>query len=198
MHKHNIPTASHRTFSNHQYALSFIKHEFSLGKQKVVLKNPTIADGQGVFIVETYDGVADILDGEFAQNLDSSSSHSFPDILVEEFIAGPEFTIMALTDGESFTMCPPYLDFKKRKDNDEGPLTGGMGCICPTVRCDWSMFRHLQQTFMARTVKGLKEDGKRPITSNGYMYVLTQTHRSQLCGIYCHWYNCIRKRTSCY
>ncbi|KAH7173600.1 phosphoribosylglycinamide synthetase [Fusarium flagelliforme] len=158
MHKHNIPKAPHRTFFNHQDALSFIKHEFSLGKQKVVLKNPTIADGRGVFIVETFDGAADILNREFARNLDSSSSHSFPDILVEEFIAGPEFTIMALTDGESFTMCPPYLDFKKRKDNDEGPLTGGMGCICPTVRCDWPMFRHLQQTFMARTVKGLKED----------------------------------------
>ncbi|RKL28825.1 Bifunctional purine biosynthetic protein ADE1 [Fusarium oxysporum] len=66
---------------------------------------------------------------------------------------------MALTDGRNFTMFPPYLDFKTRKENNQGPMTGGMGCVCPTIRCTESMFQALAQGFMARTIAGLGKEG---------------------------------------
>ncbi|KNB11500.1 hypothetical protein FOXG_20521 [Fusarium oxysporum f. sp. lycopersici 4287] len=66
---------------------------------------------------------------------------------------------MALTDGRNFTMFPSYLDFKTRKENNQGPMTGGMGCVCPTIRCTESMFQALAQGFMARTIAGLGKEG---------------------------------------
>lgn len=66
---------------------------------------------------------------------------------------------MALTDGRNFTMFPPYLDFKTHKENNQGPMTGGMGCVCPTIRCTESMFQALAQGFMARTIAGLGKEG---------------------------------------
>ncbi|EWZ96462.1 hypothetical protein FOCG_05781 [Fusarium oxysporum f. sp. radicis-lycopersici 26381] len=145
MSKNNIPTATYGHFSCYEESLLFIEDQFAQGRRKVVLKHPGIGARQGVFVIETLE--------EAKQTLPDF------DILIEEFLEGREFTIMALTDGRNFTMFPPYLDFKTRKENNQGPMTGGMGCVCPTIRCTESMFQALAQGFMARTIAGLGKEG---------------------------------------
>ncbi|QKD59600.2 phosphoribosylglycinamide synthetase [Fusarium oxysporum Fo47] len=145
MSKNNIPTATYGHFSCYEESLLFIEDQFAQGRRKVVLKHPGIGARQGVFVIETLE--------EAKQTLPDF------DILIEEFLEGREFTIMALTDGRNFTMFPPYLDVKTRKENNQGPMTGGMGCVCPTIRCTESMFQALAQGFMARIIAGLGKEG---------------------------------------
>ncbi|KAI3578142.1 phosphoribosylglycinamide synthetase [Fusarium oxysporum f. sp. albedinis] len=159
MSKNNIPTATYGHFSCYEESLLFIEDQFAQGRRKVVLKHPGIGARQGVFVIETLEEAKQTLVAEFGGQPCGTSRQPDFDILIEEFLEGREFTIMALTDGRNFTMFPPYLDFKTRKENNQGPMTGGMGCMCPTIRCTESMFQALAQGFMARTIAGLGKEG---------------------------------------
>ncbi|KAL7764482.1 hypothetical protein ACKLNR_005627 [Fusarium oxysporum f. sp. zingiberi] len=159
MSKNNIPTATYGHFSCYEESLLFIEDQLAQGRRKVVLKHPGIGARQGVFVIETLEEAKQTLVAEFGGQPCGPSHQPDFDILIEEFLEGREFTIMALTDGRNFTMFPPYLDFKTRKENNQGPMTGGMGCVCPTIRCTESMFQALAQGFMARTIAGLGKEG---------------------------------------
>ncbi|KAH7214883.1 phosphoribosylglycinamide synthetase [Fusarium oxysporum] len=159
MSKNNIPTATYGHFSCYEESLLFIEDQLAQGRRKVVLKHPGIGARQGDFVIETLEEAKQTLVAEFGGQPCGTSRQPDFDILIEEFLEGREFTIMALTDGRNFTMFPPYLDFKTRKENNQGPMTGGMGCVCPTIRCTESMFQALAQGFMARTIAGLGKEG---------------------------------------
>ncbi|TXB99471.1 hypothetical protein FocTR4_00014130 [Fusarium oxysporum f. sp. cubense] len=159
MSKNNIPTATYGHFSCYEESLLFIEDQLAQGRRKVVLKHTGIGARQGVFVIETLEEAKQTLVAEFGGQPCGTSRQPDFDILIEEFLEGREFTIMALTDGRNFTMFPPYLDFKTRKENNQGPMTGGMGCVCPTIRCTESMFQALAQGFMARTIAGLGKEG---------------------------------------
>ncbi|WKT50003.1 Phosphoribosylglycinamide synthetase, C-domain [Fusarium oxysporum f. sp. vasinfectum] len=159
MSKNNVPTATYGHFSCYEESLLFIEDQLAQGRRKVVLKHPGIGARQGVFVIETLEEAKQTLVAEFGVQTCGSSRQPDFDILIEEFLEGREFTIMALTDGRNFTMFPPYLDFKTCKENNQGPMTGGMGCVCPTLKCTESMFQALAQGFMARTIAGLGKEG---------------------------------------
>ncbi|KAK7578895.1 hypothetical protein V3481_014717 [Fusarium oxysporum f. sp. vasinfectum] len=159
MSKSNVPTATYGHFSCYEESLLFIEDQLAQGRRKVVLKHPGIGARQGVFVIETLEEAKQTLVAELGVQTCGSSRQPDFDILIEEFLEGREFTIMALTDGRNFTMFPPYLDFKTCKENNQGPMTGGMGCVCPTLKCTESMFQALAQGFMARTIAGLGKEG---------------------------------------
>ncbi|RKK82665.1 Bifunctional purine biosynthetic protein ADE1 [Fusarium oxysporum] len=159
MSKNNVPTATYGHFSCYEESLLFIEDQLAQGRRKVVLKHPGIGARQGVFVIKTLEEAKQTLVAEFGVQTCGSSRQPDFDILIEEFLEGREFTIMALTDGRNFTMFPPYLDFKTCKENNQGPMTGGMGCVYPTLKCTESMFQALAQGFMARTIAGLGKEG---------------------------------------
>lgn len=119
MNRAGIPTARHRTAGNQQEAREALRG-FGL---PVVLKADGLAAGKGVIVAHTAE--------EAAQAILTLSNVS-RQIVIEEFLTGPEVSFIALTDGKTILPFEPTQDHKTIFDGDRGPNTGGMGAYCDT------------------------------------------------------------------
>lgn len=126
MKKYNIPTAEYEVFENSKDALNYIK---SNNKFPVVVKADGLALGKGVIIAKTLDeaenAVHDILDDKIFGSAGAK-------VVIEEFLTGPEISVLAFTDGKTMKPMVSAQDHKRTYDNDEGPNTGGMGTFSPS------------------------------------------------------------------
>lgn len=126
MKKYNIPTADYEVFENSTDAINYIK---SNNKFPVVVKADGLALGKGVIIAKTFDeaenAVHDILD-------DKVFGSAGAKVVIEEFLTGPEISVLAFTDGKTMKPMVSAQDHKRAYDNDEGPNTGGMGTFSPS------------------------------------------------------------------
>lgn len=126
MKKYNIPTAEYEVFENSKDALIYIK---SNNKFPVVVKADGLALGKGVIIAKTLDeaenAVHDILDDKIFGSAGAK-------VVIEEFLTGPEISVLAFTDGKTMKPMVSAQDHKRAYDNDEGPNTGGMGTFSPS------------------------------------------------------------------
>ena len=125
MKKYGIPTAGYETFDDPARALEYIRAQ---GKWPVVIKADGLALGKGVLICEdeaqAEDGLKEImLDKKFG----ASGNH----VVVEEFLTGPEVSVLSFTDGKVVKPMVSSMDHKRANDNDTGLNTGGMGTIAP-------------------------------------------------------------------
>ena len=125
MKKYGIPTAGYEVFDDPQAALNYIKAQDSY---PAVIKADGLALGKGVLLCDTYEqaqqAVKEIME-------DKVFGDSGSRVVVEEFLTGPEVSVLAFTDGK--TICPMVSakDHKRALDNDKGLNTGGMGTISP-------------------------------------------------------------------
>lgn len=126
MKKYNIPTADYEVFENSTDAINYIK---SNNKFPIVVKADGLALGKGVIIAKTFDeaenAVHDILD-------DKVFGSAGAKVVIEEFLTGPEISVLAFTDGKTMKPMVSAQDHKRAYDNDEGPNTGGMGTFSPS------------------------------------------------------------------
>ena len=127
MKKYSIPTAGYEVFENSKDALSYIKEQ---NKYPVVVKADGLALGKGVIIAqneaEAEDAVHTIMD-------DKKFGASGNKVVIEEFITGPEVSVLAFTDGKCVKPMVSSMDHKRAYDGDKGPNTGGMGtCLLYT------------------------------------------------------------------
>ena len=125
MKKYGIPTAKYETFDDPAKVMDYIRAE---GKYPVVIKADGLALGKGVLICENEqeaaDGVKEImLDKKFG----ASGNH----VVVEEFLTGPEVSVLAFTDGKTVRPMATSQDHKRALEGDKGPNTGGMGVYSP-------------------------------------------------------------------
>lgn len=125
MKKYNIPTAGYEIFSDYNKALEYIKNQNTF---PTVIKADGLALGKGVIIAKNFKEAEDALNSIMNDKVFGESGNK---IVVEEFITGPEVSVLAFTDGK--TMCPMVssMDHKRALDGDEGLNTGGMGTISP-------------------------------------------------------------------
>lgn len=122
MARHNIPTASSRTFEEFQPALDYVL----AGPEQVVIKYDGLAAGKGVVVAQNHAEAEAalrnmLLDDEFGKGR----------VVVEEFLDGPEFSFMCLVNGAKVYPLAIARDHKRAYDNDRGPNTGGMGAYSP-------------------------------------------------------------------
>ena len=126
MKKYNIPTAVYEVFENSTDAINYIKAN---NKFPVVVKADGLALGKGVIIAKTFEesenAVHDILD-------DKVFGSAGAKVVIEEFLTGPEISVLAFTDGKTMKPMVSAQDHKRAYDNDEGPNTGGMGTFSPS------------------------------------------------------------------
>jgi phosphoribosylamine--glycine ligase len=111
----------------------------------VVVKASGLAAGKGVIVCQTLAEADRTIDDMLAGNLFGAAGH---EVLVEEFMAGEEISIFAITDGESFVVLPALQDHKRLLDGDCGPNTGGMGAYLPVTlgsHTDYSASRYPDQ-----------------------------------------------------
>lgn len=125
MKKYSIPTADYEIFDNSYTAIEYLK----TSKYPVVVKADGLALGKGVIIAQSFEEASGAV-------LDMMSSKIFGKagdrVVIEEFITGPEVSILAFTDGRTIVPMVSSQDHKRALDNDQGLNTGGMGAFSPS------------------------------------------------------------------
>ncbi len=124
MKKYNIPTAQYEVFSNKDEALKYLE----TAPIPTVIKADGLALGKGVIIAETRD---DAKEAVISMMEDKVFGDSGSNIVIEEFLEGPEVSVLAFTDGKVVKPMVSSMDHKRALDGDKGLNTGGMGTIAP-------------------------------------------------------------------
>ncbi|MFP4661416.1 MAG: phosphoribosylamine--glycine ligase [Halanaerobiales bacterium] len=152
MEKYDIPTAEYRVFRETDQAISYIKEKGA----PIVVKADGLAAGKGVIVAgevsEAVEAVESIL-------LDEQFGEAGARIVVEEFLAGEEATVLAFVDGDTIIPMIPSQDHKQAYDGDEGPNTGGMGAYAPAPVVDDSMMEKISKKILRPTLEALKAEG---------------------------------------
>jgi phosphoribosylamine---glycine ligase len=153
MVRHNIPTAGYREFntSNYQDGIPYLqKHPIP-----IVLKADGLAAGKGVMICHSYVEAMSEYELMIQQSKFGEASKK---VVVEEFLEGIEMSVFVLTDGEHHVILPQAKDYKRIKDGDKGPNTGGMGAVSPVPFADEAFMNKVNERIILPTVNGLKKD----------------------------------------
>ena len=155
MHRHQIPTATYKSFNTNEAVLNYIRqHSFP-----VVLKADGLASGKGVIVAYSLKEAEDAL-----KMLQSRFSGK---IIVEDFLQGREASLIVLSDGEHVYPLPLSQDHKRLLDNDKGPNTGGMGAYSPVPWISEKSYQAALKTIIYPAIAGMKKEG---IPFIGFLY----------------------------
>ncbi|VAX32564.1 Phosphoribosylamine--glycine ligase [hydrothermal vent metagenome] len=153
MQKYGIPTGDYQVFEAPQDALEYVQTQ----TRKLVVKADGLAAGKGVIICN---------DGKEAANAiqaimqDKAFGEAGDRIVVEEFLAGQEVSLLAFTDGTTVLPLDSAQDHKAAFDGDLGPNTGGMGAYSPAPVFTDALKTEVMQTVMQTTVDAMKKEGR--------------------------------------
>lgn len=153
MKKYNIPTAGYETFDNKDDALEYLK----TSDIPVVIKADGLALGKGVIIAQT---LKEAEDAVISMMEDKVFGESGNNIVIEEFLTGPEVSVLAFTDGKTLVPMVSSMDHKRAKDNDEGLNTGGMGTIAPNPCYTDEIAKVCMETIFMPTLKAMENEGR--------------------------------------
>ena len=147
-----IPTAAYRVFTDAASALDYIeKHPVPL-----VVKASGLAAGKGVFICETREDARLAVRRCMEERIFGDSGD---EVVIEEYLEGPEASLLAITDGTDYIMLPPSQDHKRIGEGDTGPNTGGMGAYAPADIVDDDLIRKCGGEIIEPTLKALRDSG---------------------------------------
>mgnify|MGYP002560435044 CR=1 FL=1 len=153
MKKYNIPTAAYETFDDYDKAVEYVK----AGSFPVVLKADGLALGKGVLICNTLE---EALDGLNTLMVDKKFGASGSKVVVEEFLTGPEVSVLSFCDGNTVVPMVSAQDHKRAYDNDEGLNTGGMGTFSPSRIYTEDIAKECMKTIFMPTVEALNKEGR--------------------------------------
>ncbi len=153
MKKYGIPTAKYAVFTDAEEAAKYID-EMS---EPVVVKADGLALGKGVIIAptraEAKAAVAEMLGGKFGE--------SGKKLVVEEYLTGPEVSVLAFTDGKTVVPMVSSMDHKRALDGDKGLNTGGMGAVCPNPYYSPEIAREAEEKIFRPTLKAMAAEGRK-------------------------------------
>ncbi len=160
MKKYNIPTAEYEVFTSCEAALKYLE----TAPIPTVIKADGLALGKGVIIVNTreeaYDAVRSMME-------DKVFGESGSNIVIEEFLTGPEVSVLSFTDGKTLVPMVSSMDHKRALDGDKGLNTGGMGTIAPNPYYTDDIAKVCMQTIFLPTVNAMNSEGR---TFKGCLY----------------------------
>lgn len=161
MQKYNIPTAEYKVFDNAEEAIEYIKER---NEFPTVIKADGLALGKGVIIPENLDdaiaGVKEIME-------DKIFGASGNNIVVEEFLTGPEVSVLAFTDGKCVKPMVSSMDHKRALDGDKGLNTGGMGTVSPNPYYTQEVAKECMDKIFMPTINAMNNEGR---TFKGCLY----------------------------
>lgn len=159
MSRANVPTAFYQEFSDFGLAIEYIekKKQFPM-----VIKANGLASGKGVYIIESLDKAIDIL-----HQLLQDHKYNTTTVIIEEFLQGEEFSLMAFVDGENFYPMPIAQDYKRALDGDKGLNTGGMGAICPVENISSEVVYQAYKKVLKPFVRQMHKEG---VSYTGVLY----------------------------
>lgn len=161
MQKYNIPTAEYKVFDNANDAIEYIKEK---NEFPTVIKADGLTLGKGVIIPENLDdavaGVKEIME-------DKIFGASGNNIVVEEFLTGPEVSVLAFTDGKCVKPMVSSMDHKRALDGDKGLNTGGMGTVSPNPYYTEEVAAECMDKIFMPTINAMNQEGR---TFKGCLY----------------------------
>ena len=160
MKKYNIPTARYEVFSDMDAALSYL----DTAPIPTVIKADGLALGKGVIIAETKD---DAKAAVRSMMEDKVFGESGSNIVIEEFLTGPEVSVLAFTDGKTVVPMVSSMDHKRAKDGDKGLNTGGMGTIAPNPYYTKEIADVCMKTIFMPTIEAMNKEDR---TFRGCLY----------------------------
>ena len=160
MKKYGIPTAQYEVFTDASAAMEYVKS----CQLPVVVKADGLALGKGVLIAmnreEAVAAVETIM-------LDRAFGDSGKQVVIEEFLTGPEVSVLAFTDGKTVIPMVSSMDHKRAHDNDEGLNTGGMGTIAPNPYYTEDIAKECMETIFLPTMNAMNAEDR---TFRGCLY----------------------------
>ncbi len=160
MKKYHIPTAAYAVFNNMQEALAYLDS----APIPTVIKADGLALGKGVIIAETRQAAKDAVRSMMEDKLFGSSGDN---IVIEEFLTGPEVSVLAFTDGKTVVPMVSSMDHKRAGDNDTGLNTGGMGTVAPNPYYTEEIAAICMETIFLPTIQAMNAEGR---TFKGCLY----------------------------
>jgi phosphoribosylamine---glycine ligase len=146
MLKAKVPTAKSETFNNSEAAKEYVRAQGA----PIVVKADGLASGKGVVVAET------VLEAETA--IDQLFAQGFKLLLIEEFLAGEELSVLAITDGITITSLLPAQDHKRIGDGDTGSNTGGMGAYAPAPIGTPQLMARVQKEVLEPMLKAFQDE----------------------------------------
>ncbi|MBY3626247.1 phosphoribosylamine--glycine ligase [Acinetobacter sp. CUI P1] len=153
LHKYNIPTAAYEKFDDYEAALAYLREQ----PLPIVIKADGLAAGKGVTVAysleEAEQALADIM-------VTKVFGEAGAQVVIEEFLAGQEMSILAFVDGETVRPMAAAQDHKPVFDGDKGPNTGGMGTYSPLPHIDEAIIQEAIETIIKPTAKAMVDEGR--------------------------------------
>ena len=150
MSKYNIPTAQYATFTDYEEAIQYLNQKGA----PIVVKYDGLAAGKGVVVATTYDEAKNAL-----QDMLLDSKFGEGKVIMEDFLEGPEFSLMALVNGEIVLPLSIAQDHKRAFDGDLGPNTGGMGAYTSVPIIPDEMVDFAVEVIMKPTAHAMVKEG---------------------------------------
>lgn len=160
MKKYGIPTAKYEVFSDMDEALKYLED----APIPTVVKADGLALGKGVIICMTREEAKDAVKSMMQ---DKVFGESGANIVIEEFLTGPEVSVLSFTDGKTVVPMVSSMDHKRALDHDEGLNTGGMGTVAPNPYYTSDIAKECMEKIFLPTIEGMKKEGR---TFKGCLY----------------------------
>ncbi|MGN0499384.1 MAG: phosphoribosylamine--glycine ligase [Acutalibacteraceae bacterium] len=154
MKKYGIPTAEYEVFDNSKDAIAYVKDN-SLAP--VVVKADGLALGKGVIIAQTIEEAEKAIQSIME---DKKFGESGNKVVIEEFLTGPEVSVLSFTDGKTVKPMVSSKDHKRALDGDKGLNTGGMGTISPNPYYTDELAEECMETIFKPTIAAMQKEGR--------------------------------------
>ena len=153
MKKYGIPTAAYEVFDNAEEALKYVES----APAPIVVKADGLALGKGVVVAMTREEAAAAVKNAM---LDRAFGESGARVVIEEYLEGPEMSVLSFTDGSTLVPMVASMDHKRALDGDEGLNTGGMGAIAPNPYYTPEVAAECMEKIFLPTVRAMNAEGR--------------------------------------
>ena len=153
MKKYGIPTAAYESFDDAAVALRYL----DTAEMPIVVKADGLALGKGVIIAQTREEAKQAVISMMEEGMFGQSGSR---VVIEEFLTGPEVSVLSFTDGETVVPMVSSMDHKRARDNDEGLNTGGMGTVAPNPYYTEAVAAECMEKIFLPTIRAMKAEGR--------------------------------------
>ena len=161
MKKYNIPTAKYEVFTNSEDAIKYVKEQ---NTYPAVIKADGLALGKGVILAENEKEAVEAIHSMIDDKQFGESSST---IVVEEYLTGPEVSVLSFTDGKTVVPMISSMDHKRALDGDKGLNTGGMGTVAPNPYYTEDVAKECMEKIFLPTINAMNAEGR---TFEGCLY----------------------------
>ncbi len=154
MQKYHIPTASYQVFQDPKKAVAYLKEAKTY---PTVIKADGLALGKGVVIAQNEEEALAAISSIMEDRIFGDSGSQ---IVIEEFLTGPEVSVLCFTDGKTIQPMVSSMDHKRAYENDMGPNTGGMGTVAPNPYYTPDLAQTCMDTIFLPTIHAMQKEGR--------------------------------------